>query len=147
MTEASVVPFLKPGMDRLPPAVFAPRSNSLLAGSPERNQPVEIVTPGRYCADRLLESAAPMVPAELVPGNAGWIVRLQPPPAGSGGWWMLEVLSLLDRWLESVPLPCAKVRYGGHSYLIRSSIETAQHNEAPRSVFAAAYALAHKHGI
>ena len=60
---------------------------------------------------------------------------------------MLEVLSLLDRWLESVPLPCAKVRYGGHSYLIRSSIETAQHNEAARFAFAAAQPLAHEHGI
>jgi hypothetical protein len=147
MTEGSVVPFPEPGMERPPAAVFALRSNSLLAGSPERNQPVEIVMPDRHCADLLLEHAAPMVPAELVPVSAGWIVRLQPPPAGSGGWWMLEVLSLLDRWLESVPLPCAKVRYGGHSYLIRSSIETAQHNEAPRSVFAGAYALAHKHGI
>ena len=146
MTEASVVPFPKPGMERPPAAVFAPRSNSLRAGSPEHNQPVEVVMPDRHCADLLLEHAALMVPAELVPGSGGWIVRLQP-PARSGGWSMLEVLSLLDRWLESVPLPCAKVRYGGHSYLIRSSIETARHNEAPRSVFAAAYALAHKHGI
>jgi hypothetical protein len=61
---------------------------------------------------------------------------------------MLEVLSLLDRWLESVPIPCARVFYGGHSYLIRSSIETAQHGATQhgptsRSTFVATHALAH----
>jgi hypothetical protein len=52
-------------------------------------------------------------------------------------------LSLLDRWLESVPLPCAKVLYGGHSYLIRSSIEAAQRGATPRFAFPARHALAH----
>jgi hypothetical protein len=54
----------------------------------------------------------------------------------------LEVLSLLDRWLASVPLPSAKVLYGGHSYLIRSSIEAAEHGATPRSAFPAACAFA-----
>ena len=131
MTEAPS-PFVKPAMKRPPPAACAPRSGSSVAWSPERDEPVEVVAPDRYCADLLLEYAAPIVPAELLPG-AGWIVRLQAPPAGKEGWWMLEVLSLLDRWLESVPTPCARVLYGGHSYLIRSSTETGQHGPASRS--------------
>jgi hypothetical protein len=142
MTEAPQLPFARPAMKRSPPAACRPRSDSAVAWSPERNQPVEVLTPDRHSADLLLEYAAPMVPAELVPG-AGWIVRLQAPPAGHGGWWMLEVISLLDRWLESVPLPCAKVLYGGHSYLIRSTTETAQHGPMSRSTFAAAHARAH----
>ena len=141
MTEAPLLPFVRPDMKRPPPAACRPRSDSSVAWSHERNQPVEVVTPDRHCAELLLEYAAPTVPAELVSG-AGWIVRLQAPPVGRGGWWMLEVLSLLDRWLASVPLPCARVLYGGNSYLIRSSIETAQHGRTPRSAFAGANALA-----
>jgi hypothetical protein len=71
------------------------------------------------------------------------VVRLQARQAARGGWWVLEVLSLLDRWLESVLLPCAKVLYGGHSYLICSSIEAAQRGAAPRFAFPARHALAH----
>ena len=136
MTAAPLLPFVKPAVKRAPPAACRPLSDFSVAWSPERNQPVEVVTPDRYCADLLLEHAAPIVPAELLRGT-GWIVRLQAPPAGSGGWWMLEVLSLLDRWLEAVPIPCAKVLYSGHSYLIRSSNETAQHDRASRSTLAA----------
>jgi hypothetical protein len=142
MTAAPLLPFVKPGMRRPPPAACRPLSDLSVAWSPERDEPIEVVTPDRYCADLLLECAGPIVPAELLPG-AGWIVRLQAPPAGSEGWWMLEVLSLLDRWLESVPIPCTRVLYGGHSYLIRSSTETAQHDPAPRSALAPAHALAH----
>jgi hypothetical protein len=139
MTAVPLLPFVRPGMKRPRPVPCTPRSDSSVTSSPERNQTVEVVTPDRHCADLLLEYAAPLVPAELVPG-AGWIVRLQPPPAGRGGWWMLEVLSILDRWLESVPLPCARVLYGGYRYLIRSSIETAQHGTTPLSAFAVANA-------
>jgi hypothetical protein len=142
MTAAPLLPFVKPAIRRPPPAACRPLSDLSVAWSPERNQPVEIVTPDRYCADLLLECAAPLVPAELLAG-AGWIVRLQAPPVGSGGWWMFEVMSLLDCWLESVPIPCARVLYGGHSYLIRSSIETARPDSAPRSALAADQALAH----
>jgi hypothetical protein len=143
MTEAPLLPFVKPGMKRPPPpAACVAGSGSSVTRSSERDQAVEVVTPDRHCADLLLEFAAPMVPAELVPG-AGWTVRLHPPPAGRGGWWMLEVLSLLDRWLDSVPLPCTRVLYGGRSYLIRSSIETAQHGPTSRSAFAAVHGLTH----
>jgi len=133
MSEAPVLPFAKPRNKRPPPAARAPRS--------ENDQPLEVVTPDRYRADLLLEFAAPIVPAELVPG-ASLIVRVQPPLAARGGWWVLEVLSLLDRWLESVPLSCAKVLYGGHSYLIRSSTEAAEHGAAARSAFPAPRAFA-----
>ena len=141
MSEAPVLPFVKPGMERPPPAACAPRSDVSVVWSSEPTEPVEVVTPDRYCADLLLEFAAPVVPAELVPG-AAWIVRLQPPLPARGGWWVLEVLSLLDRWLESVPLPCAKLLYGGHSYLIRSSTEAAEHGATPRSAFPAPHMLA-----
>jgi hypothetical protein len=60
--------------------------------------------------------------AEIVSGSA-WIVRLQSP---TGGGWALEFLSLVERWLESAPLPCAKVLCGGRSYLIRASTDVAQ---------------------
>jgi hypothetical protein len=58
-----------------------------------------------------------LFPAEIVSGSA-WIVRLLP---RTGGAWVLELLSLVERWLESAPLPCATVRCGGRSYLIRAS--------------------------
>ena len=142
MTEAPLLPFVRPGLKGPPPAACTPRPESSLAWSSERNQPVEVVTPDRHCADLLLEYPAPTGPAELVP-SADWIVRLQAPPAAQGAWWMLEVMSSLDRRLESVPLPCAKVLYGGHSYLIRSSTEAAQPGPASRAAFAPAHALAH----
>jgi hypothetical protein len=142
MPAAPLLPFVKPARKRPPPAACTPRSESSAAWRPKRDEPIEVVTPDRYCADLLLEYAAPNVPAELLPG-AGWIVRLQASPARREGWWMLEVLSLLDRWLESVPIPCARVLYGGHSYLIRSSIETAQPSSPSRSAFAADHTVAH----
>ncbi len=40
--------------------------------------------------------------------------------------WVLELLSLVERWLEAARLPCAKVLYGDRSYLIRISGNTAQ---------------------
>jgi hypothetical protein len=79
---------------------------------------IEIVAPDTECAALLLEYAAPLFPAELVPGDVP-IVRLQPPPTGPG--WVIELLALVERWLESAPLPCARLLYGGRSYLIRSS--------------------------
>jgi hypothetical protein len=84
---------------------------------------VEIVAPDPECAALLLEYASPLFPAELVPG-ATPVIRLQPPEAGAQ--WVLELLAVVDRWLESVPLPCANVVYGGRSYLIRSSLDVAE---------------------
>ena len=77
----------------------------------------------------LLEYAAPLFPAEIVSGSA-WVVRLQPP---TGGGWVLELLSLVERWLESARLPCAKVLYGGRSYLIRNSLEVTRFRTATES--------------
>jgi hypothetical protein len=84
--------------------------------------PIEIVAPDQLSTALLLEYAAPMFPAEVVSGTA-WIVRLQPP--ATGGAWVLELLSLVQRWLESAELPCANVIYGGRSYMIRTSTQLA----------------------
>ena len=85
-------------------------------------RPIEIVAPDQLSMALLLEYAAPTFPAEVVSGTA-WIVRLQPPATGGG--WVLELLSLVERWLESARLPCANVLYGGRSYMIRTSANLA----------------------
>ncbi|HLX32937.1 MAG TPA: hypothetical protein VKR79_09265 [Gaiellaceae bacterium] len=79
---------------------------------------VEIVAPDLECAAVLLEYASPLFPAEIAPGTRS-TVRLQPPQAGAR--WVIELLALVDRWLEAVPLPCANLFYGGRNYLIRSA--------------------------
>jgi hypothetical protein len=98
------------------------RPNLPTAWNSESSQPVEIVAHDLYCTDLLLRHAAPLFPAEIVSGSS-WVVRLQPP---AGGGWALELLALVERWLESARLPCAKVLYGGRSYLIRTSPEIAR---------------------
>ncbi len=116
MTEAPALPVRKRGRRRPRPAPRS-RPRTSTAWSPESAQPVEIVAHDPYCTSLLLEYAAPLFPAEVV-SSSGWIVRLQPPV---GGGWVLELLSLVERWLEAARLPCAKVLYGGRSYLIRTS--------------------------
>jgi hypothetical protein len=111
MTEAPARPLHKRGGTRRP----APDSERR---TPAIAQPVEIVAPDRYCTALLLEYATPLFPAEIV-ADSGWIVRLQP-PSGEGGW-VLELLALMERWLDSARLPCAKILYGGRTYLIRAS--------------------------
>ena len=37
-----------------------------------------------------------------------------------------EARAVVERWLGAAPLPCAKLLYGGRSYLIRSSTKVAQ---------------------
>ncbi len=91
--------------------------------------PIDIVAPDRFSTAVLLDFAAPLFPAEIVPGP-GYVVRLQP-PAGPG--WVLELVSLVDRWLDYVQLPGAKLRYGGRSYLIRASTDIAQFATATES--------------
>ena len=93
--------------------------------------PIEIVAPDQLSTALLLEYAAPIFPAEVVSGTA-WIVRLQPP--ASGGGWVLELLSLVERWLESAELPCANVLYGGRSYMIRTSTQLALAGVSPPEV-------------
>jgi hypothetical protein len=111
-----------------------------------RSQPIEIIAPDRYCTTVLLEHAAPLFPAEVVYGidafagvapdgaesidRSAWVVRLEPPAERD---WALELLSLVERWLESCRLPCAKVLYGGRSYLIRASTDGAWFRAAAES--------------
>jgi len=78
---------------------------------------VEIVVHDLDSTRILLEYAAPLFSVEVVSGSA-WTVRLQRP--GEGGW-IQELQSLIERWLESARLPCAKVLCAGRSYLIRTS--------------------------
>ena len=84
--------------------------------------PIEIVAPDQLSTALLLEYAAPVFPAELVPGTS-WLVRLQPPPRE--GRWVLDLLTLVERWLESARLPCVSVLYGGRTYKIRTSAHLA----------------------
>lgn len=79
--------------------------------------PVDIVVHDRDSARILLEYAVPLFAAEVV-SSPVWAIRLQP-PAGEG--WIVGLLTLVERWLESARLPCAKVVCGGRSYLIRTS--------------------------
>jgi len=80
-------------------------------------RPVDIVVHDRDSARILLEYAVPLFAAEMVFGPV-WAIRLQP-PAGEG--WIVGLLTLVERWLESARLPCATVLCGGRSYLIRTS--------------------------
>ena len=79
--------------------------------------PVEIFVPEADHLATLLQYAAPVFPAERVAGPSS-VVRLQPP---AGAAWVLELLSLVDRWLESTGLACVRVLYGGRTYLLSSS--------------------------
>jgi hypothetical protein len=81
---------------------------------------VEIVAPDRQSAMLLVDYAAPTFPVEVVAGPS-WIVRFRPPP--SAGDWVVDLLALVERWLKSAPLPCAKMRRGGCSYLIRDPLD------------------------
>jgi len=95
----------------------AVESGALDSWNRESVAAVEIVTPDRYCATLLLDHAASVFPAELVPGP-GWVVRFRPPPDGRD--WVVELLALVERWLQSAPLPCAKVLHGERNYLVRA---------------------------
>ena len=84
---------------------------------------VDVIAPDPECAALLLQYASPPFAAELVAGLP-LLVRLQAPSPEPR--WVIEFLALVQRWLGSAPLPCAKVVYGGRSYLIRSSMDVAQ---------------------
>ncbi|HVC86565.1 MAG TPA: hypothetical protein VNC40_03970 [Gaiellaceae bacterium] len=96
--------------------------NAPLAPSPLPHR-LEVIAPDPECAALLLQYAAPAFPAELVTG-VPLMVRLQPPQ--SEPRWVIEFLSLVARWLESAPLPCANVLYGGRGYLIRAPLDLEQ---------------------
>jgi hypothetical protein len=114
------------------PSAPPPTKHRLTGGSARRSarpawsfdglHRVEIVAPEEECAALLLAYVSPIFPAELVVG-AATIVRLEPP---SDPGWVIELLAVVERWLEAAALPCAKLLYGGRSYLIRSSTHVAQ---------------------
>ena len=120
MTVAPTLTVLEGGRSvRWPLAETAP---SLPSGwSFDNVSAVEIVAPDRYCATLLLDRAAPLFPAEIVSGT-GWAVRFKPPATSRD--WVVELLALIEIWLQTVPLPCAKVRYGDRDYLVRAPLET-----------------------
>jgi len=79
---------------------------------------VEVVAPDPKGAALLVAYAAPLFPAAIAPGTST-TVHLQPPVGG--GRWVIDLLALVERWLEAAPLSHAEVGYGGRNYLIRSS--------------------------
>jgi hypothetical protein len=114
MTEAPALRFKRRPIQTLRPQADA---NSFTALSFDRVAAVEIVAPDGYCAALLAGYAGPMFPAEIVPGS-NWIVRFAPPQ--SGGDWVVDLLKVVERWLEAAPLPCAKLLYNGTSHLVRA---------------------------
>jgi hypothetical protein len=122
MTSAPSLPFPLPFFRRGKKRSTAPPAAQAVpvAWSATEVQPIEIVAPDKFSTALLLEYATPIFPAEVVSGSK-WVVRLQPPPAQ--GRWVLELLSLVERWLESARLPSANVLYGGRSYVIRATGE------------------------
>jgi hypothetical protein len=117
MLEATAVSLRERGPHR--PRGSGPRRARSLPTAWESGgvHPVDIVVHDQDSARILLEYAVPLFAAEMVPGPV-WAIRLQP-PAGEG--WIVGLLALIERWLESARLPCAKVLCGGRSYLIRTS--------------------------
>jgi hypothetical protein len=100
------------------------------AGPPERLAPnwvgwegkfaaVEIVAPDRFSARVLLDLVGSLFPVELVGTGDAWIIRLRPP---CGSAWQGDLLPLVQRWLETCPLPCATLECGGRRYVFRSAL-------------------------
>lgn len=117
MSSAPSLPFLKRGRKH------APAARRLQAVGT-----IEIVAPDQLSTALLLEYAAPVFQAEVVSGTS-WTVRLQ--PLSTGGGWVLELLTLVEHWLDSARLPCANVSYGGRSYTIRTSTHLALAGGSP----------------
>jgi hypothetical protein len=130
MTEAPALPFLGcVGSNRL--AAGSARVSRSKGLNFEGVEAVEVVAPDLYGAALLVGYAAPLFLSEMVPGSA-WIVRFV--PSTPGGDWVVELLSLVERWLESVPLPCAKALDDDRRYLIRASTHGAQISDLPIDV-------------
>jgi hypothetical protein len=79
---------------------------------------VEIVAPDRYCAHLFVELMGSLFPFELVGTGTFWVIRLQP----HGSAWEGRLLLLVQSWLETCPLPCATIGYGGRRYVFRSAL-------------------------
>jgi hypothetical protein len=95
------------------PTARPERPTPRTAWSSEGVHRVGIVAPDPDSVALLLEYASPLFSAKLITGPE-LIVRLQPPSTEPG--WVIELLALVERWLESVPLPSASLTYGGRSY-------------------------------
>ncbi len=94
-------------------------------------KPLDIFAPNRHSTDLLLEYVAPLFAAEIAPGFV-WIVRLHPPATEEG--WVVQLLSILRRWLEAAGLPWANLVYDGRSCLFRASSDVAQFERAAASI-------------
>lgn len=130
MIDVHALPLVGRALGRRP---AARRPNPRTAWTSEGLHRIEVVAPDSACAALLLEYATPLFPTEVVSGSR-LVVRLQP-PAGPG--WVIELLSLVDRWLESTRHPSATVLYGGRSYLIRAPLDLAQLDRPGTAVAAA----------
>lgn len=117
MTEAPALPLVES-----PPSAHPARPNPRSAWSSEGLHRVEIAVPDTRRAALLVEYAGPLFSAAIVT-DAGLVVQLRP-PIGTG--WVIELLALVDRWLEAAELPVAKLRYGGRSYLVRARLDLAK---------------------
>jgi hypothetical protein len=89
--------------------------------------PILVITPDRYCAELFLEEAVKLFPAEIV-ADSGWSVRLHP---ARGAEAVIAVLSLVEVWMNAIPLPCTKVFCGDAGYLTRASTGVARPVIAP----------------
>ena len=121
MIDVPALPSLARRLTRLP-ATRRSRPHPRPPWTSEGLHRIDIVVPDPKDAALLLEYASPLFPAEIVSGST-LTVRMQPP---TGAGWVIELLSLVDRWLESTRLPDAKVLYAGRSYLIRAELDPAQ---------------------
>jgi hypothetical protein len=131
MTEAPALPFLgRVGSKRT--AAGSAREIGSRDLSFDGVEAVEIVAPDLYGAALLVGYAAPSFLSKIVPGSA-WIVRFE--PSTPGGDWVVELLSLVERWLKSVPLPCAKTLHDDRRYLIRPPTHGAQIVNLPIGCF------------
>jgi hypothetical protein len=118
MSAAPVPSLLKRAVSRRSISRLGRSSPHPARASGEGLHRVEVVAPDAECAALLVEYALPLFPAAIAPGTPA-TVRLQPPTGEAR--WVIDLLALVERWLEAVPLPCASLMYGGRSYLIRSS--------------------------
>ena len=104
-------------MSEVPASLLRPSAGQAVPWEFDGIEAVEVVTPDEYCASLLAGAGCAALPGGESFPVPGWIVRFEAPP--SGGKWVVDLLALVECWLSSVPLPCAKASRGGRSYLIR----------------------------
>lgn len=115
-----------PQLVEVPPTARPERPNPRGAWSSEGLHRVEIAVPDTRRAALLVEYAGPLFSAAIVT-DGGLVVQLRPP---IGTRWVIELLVLVDRWLEAAELPFTKLRYCGRSYLIRTPLDVTKLVEA-----------------